>query len=67
MQILFILSVNMVFQHQDAWRNHKMFKNLWMDPFPGLKKAIVIYGIFMVCEYGYKTITAPPRKHAHSH
>lgn len=61
----------MVFQHQDAWRNHKIFQGLWKDPFPGLKKAIVIYGVFLGCEYAYKTLTATPKpamKHAaHAH
>lgn len=52
----------MVFQGQDAWRNKPIFQGLWKDPFPGIKKAVVIYGVYMVLEYGYRTMTAPPTK-----
>jgi len=44
----------MVFQGQDAWRRHPLFMGLWKDPFPGLRKAIVIYGVYLGCEYAYK-------------
>lgn len=59
----------MVFKHQDAWRNHKVFQGLWKDPFPGFKKAVVIYGIFLGCEFAYKSLMAPakPVKLAHAH
>jgi len=53
----------MVFQRQDAWRNHKVFQNLWKDPLPGFKKAVLIYGVYVICEMGYKKITAPAPKH----
>jgi hypothetical protein len=56
----------MVFQSQDAWRNEKIFQGLWKDPFPGLRKAIVIYGIYLGCEFAYKALTAPT-KHQHNH
>lgn len=52
----------MVFQRQDAWRRHPKFVNLWKDPFPGFKKAVVIYGIYLGCEYAYRFITAPPSR-----
>jgi hypothetical protein len=51
----------MVFQGQDAWRRHPIFLNLWKDPLPGFKKAIVIYGLFVVGEYGYRYLTMPAR------
>jgi len=51
----------MVFQHQDAWRRHPLFTGLWKDPLPGFKKAIFIYGLFVLGEYGYKYITATPK------
>jgi hypothetical protein len=51
----------MVFHRHEAWRRHPIFQNLWMDPFPGFKKAVVIYGVFLIGEYGYKMMTAPPK------
>jgi hypothetical protein len=55
----------MVFQSQDAWRNEKIFQSLWKDPFPGLRKAIVIYAVYLGCEFTYKALMAPPAKHQH--
>jgi hypothetical protein len=49
----------MVFQGQDAWRRHPMFVGIWKDPFPGIKKAAVIYGVYLGCEYTYRYLTAP--------
>jgi hypothetical protein len=60
-------SNKMVFQGQDAWRRHPLFQGLWKDPFPGLKKAVVIYGAFLCVEFAYKTITAPPKPTKHAH
>ena len=57
----------MVFKNHDAWRNHPVFKDLWKDPFPGLKKAIVIYAVYLGCEYAYKTLGPKPIKAAHGH
>jgi hypothetical protein len=56
----------MVFQGQDAWRRHPMFVGIWKDPFPGIKKAAVIYGVYLGCEYTYRYLTAPeqPKQHA---
>lgn len=51
----------MVFQGQDAWRRLPIFQNLHRDPLPGFKKAVVIYGVFVLCEYGYRFMTAPAR------
>lgn len=48
----------MVFQRQDAWRNHAMFKNLWRSPFPGLQKAAVIYGVYLGAEFAYKALSS---------
>lgn len=50
---------NMVFRGQDAWRSHKVFHNLKWGAFPGLGKAVAIYGVYMMMEYTYKTITMP--------
>lgn len=52
----------MVFQGQDAWRRHPIFQGLSRDPFPGLKKAAIIYGVFLAVEFAYKTATAPEKK-----
>eukprot|EP00540_Astrosyne_radiata_P016171 CAMPEP_0116828582 /NCGR_PEP_ID=MMETSP0418-20121206/3729_1 /TAXON_ID=1158023 /ORGANISM="Astrosyne radiata, Strain 13vi08-1A" /LENGTH=56 /DNA_ID=CAMNT_0004457473 /DNA_START=200 /DNA_END=370 /DNA_ORIENTATION=+ len=52
----------MVFQGQDAWRRHPLFMNLWKDPFPGFRKAAMVYGAFMIVEFAYKSIAGPPKK-----
>jgi hypothetical protein len=49
----------MVFQGQDAWRRHALFTGLWKEPFPGLKKAVVIYGVYYCFETVYKSMIAP--------
>jgi hypothetical protein len=43
-----------------------MFVGIWKDPFPGIKKAAVIYGVYLGCEYTYRYLTAPeqPKQHA---
>ena len=51
----------MVFQGQDAWRRHPLFTNLWKDPFPGIRPAIIIFGAYLGAEYIYKSITTPKR------
>jgi len=50
----------MVFQGQDAWRRHPLFTNLYKEPFPGIKKAAIIYGIYLGFEYAYRSLAAPP-------
>ena len=52
----------MVFSGQDAWRRHPLFQNLMKNPLPGFQKAVVIYGAFLVLEFGYKTIAGPSKK-----
>lgn len=49
----------MVFKGQDAWRRHPLFTNLWRDPFPGIRPAIVIFGLYVGIEYAVKRITTP--------
>jgi hypothetical protein len=49
--------VGMVFQGQDAWRRHPSCGDL-KDPLPGIKKAAVIYGAYLGCEYTYRYLTA---------
>jgi|NOAtaT_6_FD_contig_21_3156390_length_374_multi_8_in_0_out_0_1 hypothetical protein len=51
----------MVFHGQDAWRRHPMFNNLWKNPFPGLKYAVIVYGSYLCVEYAYKYITYSKR------
>jgi hypothetical protein len=53
---------DMVFQAQDAWRTHPMFQNLWKSPFPGFRRAAIIYGVYLGAEFAYKTIMAPTHK-----
>jgi len=58
----------MVFRGQDAWRDHPVFRNLHHDPFPGLRKAVVIYGAYMCLEYAYKyTMYGPPKRKSVGH
>jgi hypothetical protein len=59
-QYTLCLHESMVFQGQDAWRRHPLFLNLWKDPLPGFKKAVLIYGAFLAGEFVYKTLSAPP-------
>lgn len=47
----------MVLQGQDAWRRHPLFQNTHRAAFPGLKKAVVIFGTYLVLETAYKKIT----------
>jgi len=51
----------MVFQGQDAWRRHPLFVNLWKDPLPGFRPAVLVFGVYLSVEYAYKFMTAPPR------
>jgi hypothetical protein len=55
----------MVFQGQDAWRSHPLFKNLYRNPLPGIQKAAVIYAVYFGFEYTYRYITAPPNPSGH--
>jgi hypothetical protein len=45
---------NMPFHGQDAWRRHPLFTNLWKDPLPGFRPAVIVFGVYMVGEYAYK-------------
>ena len=60
-------SDEMVFKNQDAWRNHKLFQGLWKDPFPGLRTAAIIYGVYLGLEFGYKTVMGPSKSHESHH
>lgn len=44
----------MPFHGQDAWRRHPLFLNLWKDPLPGFRPAVMVFGAYMVGEYAYK-------------
>lgn len=44
----------MPFHGQDAWRRHPLFNNLWKDPLPGIRPAIVVFSVYMAGEYAYK-------------
>ncbi|KAL7432011.1 hypothetical protein ACHAXH_002852, partial [Discostella pseudostelligera] len=63
-----ITITNMPFHGQDAWRRHPLFTNLWRDPLPGFRPAVLVFSAYMVGEFAYKVINyqlnAPP---AHSH
>mmetsp|Transcript_7774 Transcript_7774/g.14658 ORF Transcript_7774/g.14658 Transcript_7774/m.14658 type:complete len:84 (+) Transcript_7774:488-739(+) len=52
---------------QDAWRRHPLFLNLWKNPFPGLKPAIIVFSAMVGAEYAFKYITLgpPPKKATH--
>eukprot|EP00591_Stephanopyxis_turris_P015654 CAMPEP_0195535220 /NCGR_PEP_ID=MMETSP0794_2-20130614/43864_1 /TAXON_ID=515487 /ORGANISM="Stephanopyxis turris, Strain CCMP 815" /LENGTH=61 /DNA_ID=CAMNT_0040668297 /DNA_START=117 /DNA_END=302 /DNA_ORIENTATION=+ len=49
----------MVFQGQDAWRNHPIFKNAWKSPLPGFKYAVAVYGTYYLFDTGLKSLMAP--------
>lgn len=49
-----LLSTIMPFHGQDAWRRHPLFTNLWKDPLPGFRPAVMVFGAYMVGEYAYK-------------
>lgn len=57
----------MVFKNQDAWRNHKLFQGLWKDPFPGLRTAAIIYGVYLGFEFGYKAVMGPSKPNESHH
>jgi NADH-ubiquinone oxidoreductase B12 subunit family. len=58
----------MNFRGQDAWRRHPLFLNLWKNPFPGFKPAIVVFSAMVGAEYAFKYITlGPPPKKASQH
>jgi len=52
---------SMVFRGQDAWRRHPLFNGHWKDPFPGIRPAILIFGVYLGVEYMYKSVTTPKR------
>ena len=54
----------MVLRGQDAWRRHPLFQNLWKNPFPGLKPAVLVFSAYVCGEYAYKYIVygPPPKK-----
>jgi hypothetical protein len=45
----------MPFHGQDAWRRHPLFNNLHRDPLPGFRAAVVVFGVYLVGEYLYKS------------
>lgn len=51
----------MVFRGQDAWRRHPLFNNLWKDPLPGFRPAVVVFTLYLGVEYMYKFATYTPR------
>ena len=52
--------INMVLRGQDAWRSHPLYLNLWKNPFPGLKPAVLVFSSIVAAEYAYKYITIGP-------
>jgi hypothetical protein len=46
----------MVFKGQDAWRSHPLFQGLWKSPFPGFRNAVLIFGAYMIVDYGFKSM-----------
>ena len=54
--------------NHDAWRDHPMLKeDRIIEIFPGLGKAIVLFGIYCGCEFAYNTIAGPPADDHHGH
>lgn len=48
----------MVFKGQDAWRSGPEFTGLMRKPFPGLKTAVIIFGVYCAAEFAYDTLFA---------
>lgn len=46
----------MVFKGQDAWRTHPLFQGLWKSPLPGFRNAVLIYGVYMMVDYGIQSM-----------
>ena len=44
----------MPFHGQDAWRRHPLFTNLWKNPLPGFKPAVIVFSAYMVADYSYR-------------
>jgi len=57
----------MNFRGQDAWRRHPFISGLWKEPFPGLKPAIVAFGIFLAVDYALKPAGGHGHGHGHAH
>lgn len=53
-EVVLLYVNNMPFHGQDAWRRHPLFTNLWKDPLPGFRPAVIVFGAYMVGEYAYK-------------
>ena len=51
----------MPFQGQDAWRNHPKHQNLTRNPLPGLRPAILVFGIYCGAECLCLSTTKPQR------
>lgn len=43
----------------DKWRKHPILTVQNRDIFPGLRNAVVIFGVYCVCDFVYKKATAP--------
>jgi hypothetical protein len=55
----------MVFKGQDAWRSHPLFQGLWKSPFPGFRNAVLIFGVYMIVDYGLKSMKPKAAQIAH--
>ena len=64
-----MIDKTMPFHGQDAWRRHPLFTNLWKDPLPGFRPAVIVFSVYMLGEYAYKYVNyqlnAPPKKGGH--
>jgi hypothetical protein len=46
----------MGFRSQDAWRKHPHLTDLWKDPFPGLKKAVIAFTFYYATEKMFPSV-----------
>jgi NADH-ubiquinone oxidoreductase B12 subunit family len=55
------------FRRQDMWRSHPLLTNGMKDAFPGFKRAVKIFAVYIVAEQIYKLATTPIGGHDDGH
>ena len=53
----------MVLQAYGAWRSHKVFQHLWKQAWPGLNRAVAIFGVYCVAEFAWVSINGAEHEH----
>jgi hypothetical protein len=53
----------MVLQAFDAWRTHKVFHKLFTQAWPGLNRALAIFGVYCVAEFAWVSMNGASHEH----